>query len=312
MLFSLLALALGLGLITWSAEKFILGASNLAYHWRVNPALVGLSLVAIGTSAPEALVAIIGAMHNSNDLAVGNVIGSNITNIGLILGICASIRPIKVPSKLLAHEYPFLIVATICMCLLLLNQQLNYVSSSLLLVGLMWFLWRLYQQSKHKSTIKVSQALTMTLAIIYVIAGIIIMPVSARVIVVHAVNIAQLLGLSEMIIGLTIVAIGTSLPEIVTSISATMRNEHGLLIGSIVGSNLFNILAVMPLPGLINPGLISINITKDLFMLTAITLLLLYLTNGKSQISRKGGALLLMVYLGYMLFAIYYAIWPSL
>ncbi len=313
MLMSVAAIVLGLAVLVWSADRFVDGASATARYAGMPPLLIGMVIVGFGTSAPEIVVSIISALEGNPGLALGNGYGSNIANIGLILGITALISPISVHSQVLRKELPILLLITLLSLSLLWNGMLARTDAMVLLgvfVLLMGWSIKLGMNNGHDSMtgdeVKELDDNLMSLkqAIFWLVAGLLLLIVSSRFLVWGAVNIAQAFGVSDLIIGLTIVAIGTSLPELASSIAAIRKNEHDLAIGNVIGSNLFNTLAVVGLAGIIHPLEVAPEvISRDFMVMIVLTLSLFVLGYGfkgrQGRINRFEGALLLAVYVGY-------------
>lgn len=313
MLMSIAAIALGLAVLVWSADRFVDGASATARYAGMPPLLIGMVIVGFGTSAPEIVVSIISAMEGNPGLALGNGYGSNIANIGLILGITALISPISVHSQVLRKELPILLLITLLSLALLWNGMLARTDAMVLLgVFVLLMAWSIRQgmsngnDSMTGDEVKELDENLMSLkqAIFWLVAGLLLLIVSSRILVWGAVNIAQSFGVSDLIIGLTIVAIGTSLPELASSIAAIRKNQHDLAIGNVIGSNLFNTLAVVGLAGIIHPlEVASEVISRDFMVMGGLTLSLFVLGYGfkgrQGRINRVEGALLLAVYVGY-------------
>ncbi|MBR9857374.1 MAG: calcium/sodium antiporter [Gammaproteobacteria bacterium] len=313
MLMSIAAIALGLAVLVWSADRFVDGASATARYAGMPPLLIGMVIVGFGTSAPEIVVSIISSVEGNPGLALGNGYGSNIANIGLILGITALISPISVHSQVLRKELPILLLITLLSLALLWNGMLARTDAMVLLgVFVLLMAWSIRQgmsngnDSMTGDEVKELDENLMSLkqAIFWLVAGLLLLIVSSRILVWGAVNIAQSFGVSDLIIGLTIVAIGTSLPELASSIAAIRKNQHDLAIGNVIGSNLFNTLAVVGLAGVIHPlEVASEVISRDFMVMGGLTLSLFVLGYGfkgrQGRINRVEGALLLAVYVGY-------------
>ena len=313
MLMSIAAIALGLAVLVWSADRFVDGASATARYAGMPPLLIGMVIVGFGTSAPEIVVSIISSVEGNPGLALGNGYGSNIANIGLILGITALISPISVHSQVLRKELPILLLITLLSLALLWNGMLARTDAMVLLgVFVLLMAWSIRQgmsngnDSMTGDEVKELDENLMSLkqAIFWLVAGLLLLIVSSRILVWGAVNIAQSFGVSDLIIGLTIVAIGTSLPELASSIAAIRKNQHDLAIGNVIGSNLFNTLAVVGLAGIIHPlEVASEVISRDFMVMGGLTLSLFVLGYGfkgrQGRINRVEGALLLAVYVGY-------------
>lgn len=312
MLLATASVLLGLGLLVWGADRFVIGAAALARNLGVAPLLIGLTVVGFGTSAPEILVSTMAALQDSPGIAIGNAIGSNIANIALILGTTALIAPLTVRSHMLRQEYPLLLLVSAVTFALLLDGDLNRFDGSVLIAGLVATLWLLVYLARHRhirdplaeeieaelpAVIGTAQAVTWFLIGLLVLVG------SSRMLVWGSVEIAAALGVSDLVIGLTIVAIGTSLPELAASVMSALKNEHDLAIGNVVGSNLWNLLAVLGVPGLLAPGPVpSEALTRDLPVMLVLTLALFLMgrtTRAHGVINRTEGALLLGVFLAY-------------
>jgi cation:H+ antiporter len=313
MLMSIAAIVLGLAVLVWSADRFVDGASATARYAGMPPLLIGMVIVGFGTSAPEIVVSIISALEGNPGLALGNGYGSNIANIGLILGITALISPISVHSQVLRKELPILLLITLLSLALVWNGMITRLDAAILLgVFVLLMGWSIKQgmsNGKDSMTGEEVQELDENLmslkqAIFWLVAGLLLLIVSSRILVWGAVNIAQAFGVSDLIIGLTIVAIGTSLPELASSIAAIRKNEHDLAIGNVIGSNLFNTLAVVGLAGIIHPMEVATEvISRDFMVMGGLTLSLFVLGYGfkgrQGRINRYAGALLLAVYVCY-------------
>lgn len=313
MLMSIAAIVLGLAVLVWSADRFVDGASATARYAGMPPLLIGMVIVGFGTSAPEIVVSIISSVEGNPGLALGNGYGSNIANIGLILGITALISPISVHSQVLRKELPILLLITLLSLALLWNGMLARTDAMVLLgVFVLLMAWSIRQgmsngnDSMTGDEVKELDENLMSLkqAIFWLVAGLLLLIVSSRILVWGAVNIAQSFGVSDLIIGLTIVAIGTSLPELASSIAAIRKNEHDLAIGNVIGSNLFNTLAVVGLAGIIHPLEVAPEvISRDFMVMIVLTLSLFVLGYGfkgrQGRINRVEGGLLLAVYVAY-------------
>ena len=313
MLLNTLALLGGFVVLIFSADRFVTGTSAIARNLGVSPMVIGLTIVGLGTSAPEILVSGLASWQGNPGLAVGNAIGSNIANIGLVLGTTALLMPISVHSNLLKREMPLLMAVSIASFLLIVDGDLSRLDGTLLIIGLAGFLFWLIRgalQNRQSDPLtqefeqEIPSDLPTKTAVILFALGLIGLLVSSRLLVWAAVNIATALGVSDLIIGLTIIALGTSLPELAASIASLIKKEDDLAIGNIIGSNVYNLLAVFCLPGLIRPGpLESTVISRDFPAMLILTLVLFFIaySMGKTpRISRSGGAILLMLFVGYM------------
>lgn len=314
MLASIAAVVLGLGLLVWSADRFVLGASATARDLGVSPLVIGLVIVGFATSSPEMLVAGFAALQGNPGLGIGNAVGSNIANIALILGVCAILRPLVSGSGILTRELPLLIGVTAITVLVMLDGDFSRGDGILLLLlmaGAMALILRQaisQQESDDPLATELTEQIPGTLplrqAIFWLVLGFVLLMLSSRMLVWGGVNIAETLGVSDLVIGLTIVAVGTSLPELAAAAAAVLKEEYDLVLGNVIGSNLFNTLAVLGLPAVIAPGLIPPEVlTRDLPVMCVLTLLLvptLFHRRGQSgRIGRVEGALLLAAFIGY-------------
>ncbi len=314
MLVNSLAIIAGFILLIWSADRFIIGAAATARNFNVPPLIIGLTIVGFGTSAPEMMVAGFAAYDGSPAMAVGNALGSNITNITLVLGVAALISPLNVNSRIIKKELPILLLATFMALALLQDGSLDRLDGFALLallVLLMWWITRQGIRNQSKDTLAneyiedLPDQMPTSHALFWLIVGLILLTISSRILVWGAVNMATDLGVSELIIGLTIIAIGTSLPELAASISGALKNEHDLAIGNVVGSNLFNTLGVLAIPGLIHPATLAEGVLqRDLPIVIALTLLFFIMAYGfrsGGRINRVEGGLLLSAFLSYQM-----------
>ncbi|WP_404418613.1 calcium/sodium antiporter [Marinospirillum sp.] len=311
MLLQWLAVVAGLILLVWSADRFVIGASVTAEKLGVPVLVIGMLLMGFGTSAPEMLVAIQASLDGSPDLAVGNALGSNIANIALILGLTALIAPIPVATGLVRKEIPLLLVVTLGAALLLLNQQLDWWKGVLLVVGLLAFIGYSYWLTRQGQSDALLEEVESTLqpmstarALFWLLVGLVLLIVSSRLLVWGAVELALSWGVSEMVVGLTLVAVGTSLPELAASLAAARKGQSELVLGNIIGSNVFNLLAVLPMPALLASGsqLGSELLWRDLPVMLGLTVLLLLVSlgrQGQERINRLEGAGLLLCFVGY-------------
>ena len=307
-----IALVCGLILLVWSADRFIAGAAAASRYAGMPPLLIGMVVVGFGTSAPELVVSVISAVEGNPGLAIGNAYGSNIANIALVLGLTALISPITVKSGVLRKELPILFGVTLLGSALLLDLYLSRVDAWILLfvfvVVMSWSIWLGFKQRQDSLADSVDEMLlehpmTLKVALIWLLVGMTLLVVSSRILVWGAVEIARGFGVSDLIIGLTVVAIGTSLPELASSLSAIRKGEHDLAIGNVIGSNLFNTLAVVGIADAISPLAIEREVLyRDCLLMILLTFALFLVRvgpDGQKRISRMGGFLLLMIYLGY-------------
>jgi len=313
MLMSVVAIIVGFVLLVWGADRFVLGASATARCFGVSPMIVGLTIVGFGTSAPELLVSGVAAWQGNPGLAIGNAIGSNITNIGLVLGIAALIRPLDVHSQTLRRELPVLLLVMACGLVLLLDDELSRGDGLLLLFGLgLMVYWMVMLGLRSRADplsgefdAEMPEQMPVGRALMWLALGMIVMFAGSRLLVNAAVDIAHYLGVSDLIIGLTIIAIGTSLPELAATIMSALRNEHDIAIGNVIGSNMFNLLGVMGLPGVLAPAVLEPAVmTRDYPLMLGLTLALFAmaygLKGGHGRINRIEAALLVGVYVGYL------------
>ena len=300
--------------LTWGADRFVVGSSGLARICGMSPLTVGVVLVGFATSFPEILVAIMAAHQGNPLVGVGSAVGSTITNIALVLGVTAMVMPMKVHSKLLRREYPLLVVAVGLAWWVLRDGYLGRFDSGVLLVGFIVAMLMVWYWAKSSATndpivktVKQQSAKddrSLGYLLLWFVVGLAVLLVSAKFLVLSAVAIAHHFGLSQVVIGLTVVAIGTSLPELATSIISTLRGEVDLAMGNIIGSNIFNLLAVLAMPGLIAPTALPPSIYRQdmpvVILLTVLLFFFAYGFKGGGRINRVEGACLVLVYLGYI------------
>lgn len=313
----LLALLAGLILLAWSADRFVDGASGLAVKLGVSPMIVGLTIVAFGTSAPEMLVSAMAALNGNPGLALGNAVGSNIANIGLVLGATALVLPLAVRSETLRREFPMMAVVMAFTLLLIIDGELSRTDGTLLLAGMFLLIGvtvRIGRQSHYGDPLAEELAAEQSPQIIettgtgrylwLLTGGLLILLLASRLLVWGAVGLASHFGISDLVIGLTIVAIGTSLPELAASLVAARKGEDDIAIGNVVGSNLFNLLAVIGVAGTMAPTTIDQPLLwRDYPIMLALTITLYLLARGSGsqpgKIGRLPGALLLLTFIGY-------------
>ena len=307
----------GLTLLIWGADRFVHGASAAARNMGVAPLLIGLTIVAFATSAPEILVSVVAASRGEPGLAFGNAIGSNIVNIGLVLGVTAVVRPIPLESATLRREMPALLAVSLLTVSLFLDTRLSRPDGIVMLTGLaivmIWFV-RLGIRSAENDPIKmdyeaeIPKDVSTKMAFIWLLVGLGVLLVGAEWLVDGSIGVAQSLGVSEVVIGITIVAIGTSVPELAVSLVSALRGEYGLAIGNIVGSNIFNLLAVIGLAATIHPATVAPSVLSlHIFVMVAFTLVLFAMTydyDGKAQLSRMEGVALLAAYFAYFAYVV--------
>jgi len=312
MLLSIAAIVAGLALLVWSADRFVDGAASLAKILGLSPLVIGITIIGFGTSAPEILISVFAALEGQTQLAVGNAIGSNIANIGLILGVTGLLVVMPIHSGLLRREFPILIAASLLLLGFLWDLQLSRVDGAIFLIGLCaamgFMLWRARQAANDDVLLEevegeIPQDMSAAASWFWTIAGLVLLSLSSRILVWGAVNVATELGISELVIGLTIVAIGTSLPELAASLASARKQQTDMAIGNVVGSNLFNTLAVMGVPALIAPALLDQEVLyRDLPVMLLLTGLLIVFAlgrNGQGQIDRIKASILLLGFIAY-------------
>lgn len=313
MALAVLAIISGFALLVWSADRFVEGAAATAQHAGMPSLLIGMVVVGFGTSAPEMVVSAMAALDGKPDIALGNALGSNIANTGLILGITALIAPIAVHSKIVRRELPLLLTIGVLAGVLLWDNALTRIESLLLLAGFFGLIgWSIFAALGSRDDVLATEmeqelaARSMPLgrALFWLAAGLILLIVSSRILVWGAVDIAQALGVSDLVIGLTIIALGTSLPELAASVIAARKGEHDIAIGNVVGSNMFNLLAVIGIAGVIAPmqSVAAEVLSRDWPTMMAMTVALFVMAygfRGAGRINRVEGLLLLTSYLAY-------------
>ncbi len=314
MLLPSLAIIGGLFLLIWSADRFVDGAAATARHFGMPQLLIGIVIIGFGTSAPEMIVSALSAINGNPGIALGNAYGSNITNIALILGLTALIVPLAVNSQVLKQELPILILVTALSAYLLIDGDISRIDAWVLLsVFFIYMAWTIWHGLQHKDDslaadvkdeLQTQVYMPLAKALMWVAIGLALLMGSSQLLVWGAVEVAHYFGVSDLIIGLTIVAVGTSLPELASSIMAARKNEVDLAVGNIIGSNLFNTLAVVGIAGAISPMHAGQEIfTRDMLVMSVLTLLLLIFGLGKQgQINRIKGLVFLLMYIGYNLY----------
>lgn len=315
MLLAVVAVIFGLALLVWSADRFVDGAAATANHLGMPPLLIGMVIIGFGTSAPEMVVSALASMQGNPGLALGNAYGSNITNIALVLGITAVLAPIAVSSQVLKREMPILIAVTLLAAWPLYDLTITTLEAWMLLAIFAAYMgWSIYQGMRSKDDSlaeefdKEIQSHKMPLgrSVIWLIIGLVLLVISSRILVWGAVDIATALGVSDLVIGLTVVAIGTSLPELASAIAAVRKNEHDLAFGNVIGSNMFNTLAVVGIAGAIQPiQLEALVLSRDWLTMTALTFLLAIFSfriNRPTRLNRIQGVILLLCYSSYTIY----------
>jgi cation:H+ antiporter len=312
MILPLIAVAVGLLLLVWSADRFVDGSASVAQHYGMPPLLIGMVILGFGTSAPEMVVSANAAMHGNPAIALGNAYGSNITNIALVLGVTALISPIAVSSGVLHKELPILTAVTALAAWQVWDGGISrndaFVLLGVFVLLMTWTVWAGLRENSDSLAGEVEQelqerAMPLSRSIAWVVIGLILLVASSRTLVWGAVEIAHAFGVSDLIIGLTIIAVGTSLPELASSIIATRKGENDLALGNILGSNLFNTLAVVGIAGSIAPMTVGPEVlSRDMLVMGCLTLslfLICYGFRGHARINRVEGSILLACYIAY-------------
>ncbi len=314
MLTSLIYVAIGFVFLVWGADRFITGASATARNLGVSPLIIGLIVVGFGTSAPELVVSGVASLRGNAGLAIGNAVGSNIANMGLVLGVSALVSPLLVRSTTLRREYPILMVVTLGTWLLLADGNLSRFDGTVLLLGLLamtsWMTWiGLSRSGPDPMAAEFATEIPVNMptrsAIGWLVLGLFLLPASSHVLVTGAIGIASYLGVSDTVVGLTIVALGTSLPELAAGIASVLKREHELALGNVIGSNMFNLLGVLGIAGVISASeLPDLLLLRDYNVMVALTFVLFFIGygfRGPGRISRPEGALLVGAYVTYQI-----------
>lgn len=311
MLTAIAAILIGLVILVWSADRFVLGAAATARHLGMSPLLIGMTIVSLGTSAPEIFVSATASLEGSGTLAIGNAIGSNIANIGLVLGITALVAPLPIQGRMMKKEMPILLLVTVIAGLVLQDLNISFMDALIMLGCLAITLFWLFNESSEEGIggldedeADAIEHTSTTQSIFWLVVGLVALMVSAKILVWGAVDLARLFGISELIIGLTIVAIGTSLPELAASIASALKGHHDIAIGNVVGSNIFNLLAVMPIPGLVALTEVeSSALYRDYMTMFGLTLALIgavYVFRRSGKVGRGAGTFMLIGYVSYL------------
>lgn len=314
LLYAIIAVVVGFVALVWGADRFVYGAAGLARNLGISRVVVGLTIVAFGTSAPEMLVSGMAAAAGSREMGIGNAVGSNVTNATLVLGAAALAGPLSVHSRLLMREIPVLFLSMALAWWFLWDGDLSRSEGLILFSGLILLIgWISVQSRLEKDDVpraigadldeEIPDSLPAAKAIAQFLFGLAFLLIGSRAVVWGAVGIARGLGVSELVIGLTLVALGTSLPELAASVAAARRNEPDIAVGNVVGSNIFNLLGVLALPGIIAPGAIDRTvIRRDFPIMAGVTILLVLMTmNERNHIGRRGGIALIAAFVVYFL-----------
>lgn len=298
-------LIVGFLLLIKGADYFVDGSSGIAKAFKVPTVIIGLTIVAMGTSAPECAVSIAAAAKGNNAIAISNVIGSNIFNLIVVCGVCAVIAPMTIEISLLKREFPMSILAGILLLVVTLDKKLGRFDGVIFLVLFALFLlWMVMSALKARNNLEEGadeiKTLSVPVCLIYIVGGLIAIVVGGDLVVDSASEIAAAFGLSQTLIGLTIVAIGTSLPELVTSVVAARKGETGMALGNVVGSNIFNLLLVLGLSSAISPIAVGMETMYDVILLTIMSFLVFTFTWTKKKLTRSEGIIMIVTYVAYM------------
>lgn len=316
MLNAILALVVGLILLVWSADKFVDGAASTAKNFGMPSLLIGIVIVGFGTSAPEMIVSASSALNGVSGIALGNAYGSNIANIALILGVTALIKPILVAKAVIKRELPFLLLVTAISAFFIFDAAVSRMEAVILLfIFTIYMFWTTREGLKHRDAIDLvaeqnmpeEKKMPLKSSIFWLMVGLMMLMASSQLLVWGAVEIAKHFGVSDLVIGLTIVAVGTSLPELASSVIAARKGESDLALGNIVGSNMFNTLAVVGIAGAIEPMQVESAIfSRDMLVMSSLTVLLLFFSIGfgknQGKINRLESAFLVTCFVGYTVY----------
>lgn len=301
-----LLLVVGFLLLIKGADLFVEGSASLARIWKVPSLIIGLTIVAMGTSAPEASVSITAGLAGNNDIAIGNIVGSNIFNGMVVVGVCAMLAAFAVDRKLLIRDIPVSLGAALFLLFCMIDLQLSRLEGLILIVMMGGYLiWTIMDalSNRHKETAQ-EHTRSIGQSLLFIAVGLVMIIGGGNLVVTNASEIAQVFGVSQNLIALTIVAIGTSLPELVTSIVASRKGEHGLALGNAIGSNIFNILFILGMSAALSPIPVSQESIYDTLVLIVVTLMLLFFAATRKQFSKKEGLFCVLVYLIYTAYII--------
>lgn len=293
---------LGFILLIKGADWFVEGASQIATRFGISQLVIGLTIVAMGTSLPETFVSVMAALQQNAGISIGNVVGSNILNIGIILSITSMILPLHIQKSTTRYEIPFLIFISVLLAFLGLKHTLSFIDGILFWILFLLYLYYIFKISKSNTENASKQKISLSKSIFFIPLGLVCLILGSQLAVTSATNIAIMLKISQRFIGLTIVALGTSLPELLTSLLAAKKKNADIAIGNIVGSNIFNILFVLGTSSLITPIPFETKFLIDTLFMIGIGLLLWMCTKRKNELNRKSGFLLLIFYVIYFIF----------
>ncbi len=307
LIIQIILLLVGFVLLIKGADIFVDGASNIAYYFKISTVVVGLTIVAFGTSAPEAAVSITSALDGNSSLYMGNIIGSNIFNILCVIGISALISNLSVDKVIIKRDFPFTVISSIGLLLIAyVFGEINRIFGLIFLIVLIVYVYNTVKEYKKSITEDdiVEAKISVPKSIIFIIIGLVGVIVGSDLVVNSSSYIASTFGLSDALIGLTVVAIGTSLPELVTSLTALKKGEHGMVIGNVIGSCIFNILFITGITSVILPTPIEPKMILDIFIMTLIIILGSTFARTQEEIDRKEGLILVILFIIYMAFII--------
>lgn len=298
--------------LLWAANHLVTGASGLAHHYQISNFTLGLTVVSLGTSFPEIIIAILSAFKDKTNLSLGNAVGSNIANIGLVLGIIMFVKPSFLQQNALKKTYPILILAMLFTYSSILDGFLGRIDGCLFLIGcislISFFIYLGHHTPQPNYFSKELQPVFKTkrsikLDLFSMLLGLLVLPISTKYVVTSAVDLARWSGMSELTIGLTVIAIGTTLPELITALTAALKNEENLALGTILGSNIYNLLLLLAFPALINPSQVSnVILYRDMPVLISLSVFLVFLNfYYKDKLSRCHGAVLFLIYMSYVI-----------
>lgn len=313
-LIAIIQLVAGFLLLVWGADRLVAGASATARNLGVSPLVIGLTIIGFGTSAPELVVSAVATLKGNSGLAIGNAIGSNIANMGLVLGATALIYPLRMESHALKREYPMLLLIMLVCFLLGLDGVYSHLEGWAFIIGLLAVVIWIIRIGLHRPLsdplaeefdAEIPKDIPTKVAIFWLTIGLIVLPISSTILVDGAITIARILHVTDTVIGLTVVAVGTSLPEFATAITAALHKEDDLAIGNIIGSNIFNLLGVLGIAAIISPvNMLPIILARDfpaMFLMTGALYLMASDFRGPGRIGRRSGSVLLSMFIGYII-----------
>jgi cation:H+ antiporter len=312
MLLYLSSLIIGLILLVWGADRMVIGAAVIARNLGITPMVIGLTVVGFATSAPEILISATAAFRDASSLALGNAFGSNIANIGLVVGVAAILHPLTVESEALSRELPAMVAVSLIPVILLIDLTLSRLDGVILLIAFFCFIYWVIKLGKRSSghdaieaeyVTEIPEAVTQRMAILWIIIGLVVLVVGSNALVWGSQNIAREVGVSDLVIGVTVVAIGTSLPELAVAVIAVRKGLHGLALGNIIGSNAFNMLAVIGIAGVIRPATLDLAAVQlhlpVLLGFTVAFFFIAYNSKGTMRVGRLEGAALVASFIIY-------------